>query len=200
MQPFFNLVRENRFTILGMGLLAALIVSSLIALYGTSGFGSQPALTNEDRAILATTAPAAQESTPTLSRPTRILIPDVNLGLDVISSTITVETNDWPLSDDSVHDANFTSSLGNERGTLLLYGHNSWPVLRNANDLSVGERMYLVDENGKTWGFVLSETKIVTPEQVGFIYEDTPFRVVIVTCNGWADEYRRLFYFQPVVS
>ncbi len=199
MQRFYNELRDNKLTYASVAFLVLLVIWSLLALYGATGISRQPSLSPQDQAVLAA-APASQDTQPVveLSTPNRILIPDVNIGLDVVDSTIDVQTSTWPLSDENVHYANFTSSLGNERGTMVLYGHNSWPVLRNANDLVVGNRMFLVDENGKSWEFQLAEVKEVTPDQVGFIYEDTPFRVVIITCNGWADEYRRLFYFQPV--
>jgi len=55
----------------------------------------------------------------------------------------------------------------------------------------------LIDENNRNWRFTLDKTENVKPESVGFIYEDVPFRVVIFTCNGWNDQFRRLMYFTP---
>ena len=194
-------LKAKDFALVGIGLAVVIFViaTAIILNLQNAGFFNQPNVTAADKTVLEEIPANEQVSEELqLSRPERLIIPSVNIGIDILNSTIDVETNEWPLSDDAVHYANFTSSLGNERGTLLLYGHNSWPVLRNTEDLSIGDSMFLVDENGRTWEFTLSEEKIITPEQVEFIYEDVPFRVAMFTCNGWADQYRRLMFFTPV--
>jgi len=135
-----------------------------------------------------------------ITTPLRMLLPTVNLALDIDNSTINIESNIWPLSDTAAHYANFTPGLGSERGTMLLYGHNTSSVMRQSNDLTIGDELVLIDENNRNWRFTLDKTENVKPESVGFIYEDVPFRVVIFTCNGWNDQFRRLMYFTPRTS
>ena len=194
-----NYVRNYGTAFISLGVLVVMIVSALHMLYTSSGYGHQPTITAaderhvEEASSVAATKPEKVATQP----PVRMILPTVDIGLDIVNATIDADTNEWPLSDTTAQYANFTPGLGSERGTMLLYGHNSWPVLRKSNDLEVGDGLVLVDAAGKQWRFVLEEMENVTPEQVGFIYEDTPFRVVIFTCNGWNDQYRRLMYFTP---
>lgn len=163
-----------------------------------------PKLTQEDSALIAAADEKVRQQSTDMSAqltvPSRLIMPTINVALDIEDSSIQVETNEWPLSDDAVHFANFTSRLGEDRGTMLLYGHNTQQLLRSTQDLQFGDEMSLVDERGKVWRFAFVDEKIITPEQVEFIYEDVPFRVVMFTCNGWADQYRRLMYFELVTS
>lgn len=185
---------------MGFCILIATITGAVAVLY-VSGPGQQPTITSQDRKHLAVATPAsaraaAAEATH-VAQPVRMLMPAVDIGLDVADATIEPKSNTWPLSDTTAQYANFTPGLGSLKGTMLLYGHNSWPVLRKSNDLQLGDELILIDRNDRRWSFRLTEVRNVTPEEVGFIYEDTPFRVVIFTCNGWNDEYRRLMYFEP---
>jgi LPXTG-site transpeptidase (sortase) family protein len=127
-----------------------------------------------------------------------MIFPRIDLGIDVAKAKVDLGASAWPLSDVSAHYADFSAKLGDESGTMLLYGHNTWPVLKKTHDLTIGDELILIDTQGQSWRFELTKLSSVTPDQVGFIYEDTDFRVVIFTCNGWNDEYRRLMYFEPI--
>lgn len=155
-------------------------------------------LSEIDRQKLATNQQASSQDMASFTTPTRLLLPTIDVAIDIVDSSIDVKTNTWPLSDTQVHFANFTPKLGNTRGTLLLYGHNTPAVLSATANLSIGDEMVLVDEKGISWKFTLEREENITPDQVGFIYEDVPFRVVMFTCAGWGDQYRRLMYFAPV--
>lgn len=192
-------IKDWWMTALGLVFLLAAIVVSLSIMYQSTGLGHQPSLSTTDKNVVTNAQSVTPESSvQVISKPTRLIATSIDVGINILDSTINIQTNEWPLSDDKVHYANFTSGLGNTRGTLLLYGHNSWPVLRKTADLQIGDTIILVDENDKQWTFKYYEEKVITPDQVDFIYEDVPFRVVIFTCNGWADQYRRLMFFQPV--
>ena len=197
MQAFLSRTKEWGFTALGLVTTGVILCA---ALYGTYfSHMSSPSLKASDRASLSTThIPVITTDIPATSKPARILLPSVNLALDIDDATIDISTNVWPLSETNAQYANFTSKLGSERGTMLLYGHNTWPVMRKTGDLKIGDTLAIVDENGKTWQFRLEKEEIVVPENVGFIYEDVPFRVVMFTCNGWNDQYRRLMFFSPI--
>lgn len=156
-------------------------------------------LSEIDRQKLVTAQQVSPQDIVSFSTPTRLLLPTIDVAIDVDNSSIDVQTNTWPLSDDRVHFANFTPKLGNTRGTLLMYGHNTPSVLSATADLAIGDEMVLIDEKGVSWRFTLEREEKITPEQVGFIYEDVPFRVVMFTCDGWGDQFRRLMYFSPSV-
>lgn len=199
MQRLASILRRNGPTVLSLAVLIIMIVGAVGILCAT-GPGGRQTITAQDKKRLAVVTPASVNITAAapVTRPVRMLLPSIDTGLDVADATVDTKLNVWPLSDAAAQYANFTPGLGSKKGTMLLYGHNSWPVLRKSNDLRLGDELVLVDQADQQWRFRLSEVRNVTPDQVGFIYEDTPFRVVVFTCNGWNDEYRRLMYFEPV--
>lgn len=146
-----------------------------------------------------------KESTPVpvvvptvIAKPIRMLFPTIDLGVDIADATINAPTNYWPLSDTAAQYANFTPGLGSKKGTMVIYGHNTGAVMRKTADLQIGDALVLIDDKNQTWNFTFVKEENVVPENVGFIYEDVPFRIVMFTCTGWNDQYRRLMYFAPV--
>lgn len=187
-------------TVLGAATLLISILFSINVICTSNGLCRQPEISGSDiKAISAppesTTKESEKSPVKVLSKPKRILLPSIDLGIDVLDATIDVATNSWPLSNNKVQYANFTPELGSAKGTMLLYGHNTWAVIRKTADLKIGDKLYIVDQGDKTWEFTLAEQKDIYPTEVGFIYEDVPFRVVLFTCDGWKDQYRRLMYF-----
>lgn len=203
MRSLRNVVREWSMTVLGAGVLIVLSVSSFQTIYRAQGFGSQPTLSVADNDTLARVAARplsgavdTQQLVP-ITKPQRLLLPSINVALNVTDSTIAMTTNEWPLSMSDAHYANFTPGLGNKKGTLLLYGHATESVLGRTSSLKVGDPLTLIDEHNQAWEFVLAHEENIVPENVNFIYEDVPFRVAVFTCHGWNNQYRHLMYFNP---
>lgn len=191
-------------TAFGMAVLAVLSLFALHTVFTSQGIGRQSTLSASDTRQLSHTdhLPTAsitlEEEKDPITVPKRVVLPAIELGLDVINSSVIVATNYWPLSVGSAHYANFTPGLGSKEGTLLLYGHATRSVLGKTDGLKIGDELVLIDENDRPWKFAFTRQENVTPENVHFIYEDTPFRVVVFTCYGWNNEYRRLMYFSPI--
>lgn len=193
---FLAKVRHHWQALLNIIILFVLVTASVILVLQTTGLWAQPQITHDDIRYL--NQPSEKVDGLNLSTPIRMILPTVNISLDIHNAMVDKSKNEWPLSDTMAEYANFTSALGNERGTLLLYGHNQVQVLRRTENLQIGDKLVLVDNNKKTWNFSYYKDQIVRPEEVGFIYEEVPFRVVIFTCNGWNDEFRRLMFFSPI--
>lgn len=194
MQRLSKFSKEWGFTFFG------LIVTGFIlffTVYHTYFYASGPGLTSADVQLSNISATPAITESAAKHVPTRLIMPSLDLAVDIDNSTINITTNEWPLSTSRAHYANFTPSLGSARGTMLLYGHNTWEVMRKTADVTIGDQLTLFDDAGQKWDFTMTNEVIIKPEDVGFIYEDVPFRIVIFTCNGWNDEYRRLMYFSP---
>jgi hypothetical protein len=203
MQSITSHIKEWGWTLLGLGCLAFISIFSISLVYAPYIFSTTPQLNAVDKATLASINPHVSSSPvshPVTTKPKRLLLPSIDLGIDIDDATIDIHTNTWPLSNTNAQYANFTSRLGSKRGTMLLYGHNTWQVMRKTGDLKIGDEMVLLDENGQEWKFRFDHSESVIPENVGFIYEDVPFRVVAFTCDGWNDQYRRLMYFEPVTK
>jgi hypothetical protein len=191
-------------TALGLMILSITSILAFNVVYMPNGFGKQSNLHTAGIGQLplptvASTANGADFKKALVTTiPRRMLLPTVDLALDIDNATINIKTNEWPLSDIIAQYANFTPGLGSKKGTMLIYGHNTWSVMRKTSELMIGDELTLVDENNNTWKFTLTKEENVVPENVKFIYEDVPFRVVMFTCGGWNDQYRRLMYFTPV--
>lgn len=202
-QSLRKLIKKWGMTSAGLLLMPIIIIAAIGTMYVPWGYGQQPTLQPSDISQLsqkpeqAPTVTVEEKKPAPITKPQRILMPSINLGLDVIDSTITIPTNEWPLSDTNAHYANFTPGLGSEKGTLLLYGHATQAVLGETHNLTIGDPLVLIDSENKIWQFTLQREELVSPAQVSFIYEDTPFRVVVFTCYGWNNEYRNLMYFTP---
>lgn len=196
LQAFLKFSKDWGNTILGLILLAALLISATYLAYFS--YPAAPTLQISDIRSLKTNIVTSPQHKIIITKPTRLLLPSVNLAVDIDDATIDIKKNDWPLSSTNAQYANFTPGLGSKKGTMLIYGHNTWQVMRKTNDLKVGDILTLIDTNGRAWRFIMTNEENITPENVGFIYEDVPFRVVVFTCNGFYDQYRRLMYFSPV--
>lgn len=180
-------------------LVCVAIVAGATCLWSTGVF-SAPKLTADDTHVAAA-KPVPRSTTPVrTTKPTRLIIPSLDLALTIHDATINEKTNEWPLSDTEAEYANFTAKLGETRGTLLLYGHNQWQVLRKTAALKFGDRMILLDAAGGKWQFEYYRQQVIDPHDTAFVTEDVPFRVVMFTCDGWNDSARRLMYFRPVAQ
>lgn len=195
MRQILAFIKDNIIVLAIMTFLVVVLSLSLSVVFDNM-FGLSSSMKKEDKAVVANvTPPTPQKVEKTI--PTRLIAPSVDLGVAIKNSKINGSTNVWPLSDDTAHYANFTAKLGDTRGTMLIYGHNTKKVMNKTKDLELGDSIYLVDTNGKNWKFRFVDEKQILPTQVEFIYEDIPFRVVMFTCDGWNDKYRRLMFFQP---
>jgi len=204
MRAFNNFVREWASTFVGFAVLAVLMTwsaSTVAVAYGL--FGAPSGINESDLAIIEKVEEKKDPKNKVVIReivpttPKRLIFPSIDFAIDVQDSTVSSDGEDWPLSNVDAHYANFTPGLGSLKGTMLMYGHNRWSVLRNTADLKTGDKMIVIDENNKKWEFVLRFEKIITPEQTEFIYEDVPFRIVVFTCDGWDSAERRLMFFDP---
>lgn len=186
-----------------LGVLAVLtfivsMASLSLSLFLSDMFGQSSSLKPDDKAIIANVAPIAPKQQTAGTVPARFIAPTADLAVNVQNSTIDVATNTWPLSDTSAHYANFTAKFGDDRGTMLMYGHNTLGVMQKTDALEIGDTVYLVDENGKNWPLRFTDERTILPTETAFIYEDTSFRVAMFTCDGPNDEYRRLMFFTPI--
>ncbi|MGE5327739.1 MAG: sortase domain-bontaining protein [Thiobacillus sp.] len=182
--------------------LTALLAVSVILVGGvkitcdTYGICGQASISDADSKIISSKPQTQKENT--VTQPVRMIIPAIELAVNVDSATVDLATNNWPLSDTSAQYANFTPGLGSSDGTMLIYGHHTWEVLRRTDNIKIGDELNLIDNKGRVWRFSLAKQQDVVPTDIGFIYEKTPFRVVAFTCNGPNDQYRRLMFFKPI--
>lgn len=199
MQSLLKFTKDWGYTALGLFTLVVIMVFSVYFTYLSHVSVSTLAPTDIDRLLSSDFQIESSQAVESIvtTKPVRLLLPSVNLAVNIDDATINTLTNEWPLSSNSAQYADFTPGLGSQKGTMLIYGHNTWAVMRKTGDLNIGDELALIDQNKKVWKFTLTREENIVPQDVGFIYEDVAFRVVMFTCNGWNDQYRRLMFFSP---
>lgn len=132
--------------------------------------------------------------------PASISFPTIDHAIGVVPSHVDTKTSGWPLSHTAVHYATFTPDLNAASGTTVLYGHNQPSILRPLENVRLGDGVSIIDQSGVESRFVLNKIETVSPRETGFIYEQTPHRVVLITCYGLFDEFRKLYFLEPILT
>ncbi len=126
----------------------------------------------------------------------RIEIPRISLIKEVIDGEYSADRNEWTLTDDKVHYATMTPTINDHSGQTMLYGHNTSAVLEPVKLVQLGDELLITSENGAVFVYIYSRDRFVEPTDVS-VFSETPERpsVVLMTCEGWFSETRRLLYF-----
>lgn len=129
-------------------------------------------------------------------QPIRIELPRIGLTREVIPGSYDTSTKQWTLTNDKTQYATMTNLLSNTAGQTLIYGHNTAAVLEPVKDVVVGDTLTITAQNGHMFTYTYSHDQVVDPTNVSVLTEkpSTP-RVVLMTCEGWLSETRRLLYF-----
>lgn len=128
--------------------------------------------------------------------PRRIELPRIGLMRDVIDGDYDANSQNWTLTDDKAQFAVMTTPANNKAGQTVIYGHNTTAVLEPVRLVQPGDELLVTTDSGRVLVYVYTNDRFVAPTDVSVIYE-TPetSRVVLMTCEGWLSETRRLLYF-----
>ena len=128
--------------------------------------------------------------------PRRIELSRIGLTREVIDGEHNSVTQEWTLSDDKTHFAVMTSQINDRSGQTLIYGHNTAAVLEPVRDVQLGDELTVTTDNGRIFVYTYSEDRFVEPTDASVLFEQPSNpRVVLMTCEGWLSETRRLLYF-----
>lgn len=150
--------------------------------------------------IPASIAPVNGQTTTTgkvieAGKPVRIVVPSVNVDLNVADGLYNQKTGKWTLSNDKAHYAMITPFANNIEGNTFIYGHNRRSVFAPLLKLKVGEKAYVYTDNKKVFEYTLRSYKDVDPTDASlFAYEGKPI-LTLQTCSGTWYQDRRLFTF-----
>lgn len=139
---------------------------------------------------------AARETTKqdTLVLPQQITIPAVGIDLTV---AVTSQEADglWPVSKTKAHFIASTSPLMLS-GNSVIYGHNTKAVFLKTRSLKPGDLAYLKGDNGLVYIYKYRSSKLVDADDASILAEQpTNHQLVLLTCNGWRNQQRKLIYF-----
>lgn len=121
------------------------------------------------------------------SNPKTLVIPDISVDLDVETSQ--AKGNVWQISETGVSYLASSATL-EQTGNTVIYGHNKKNLLGKLPQLKKGAPIYLTDDSGKTYKFVVSEILTVKPEDVWILTETSEKILTLYTCTGFLDSKR----------
>lgn len=131
--------------------------------------------------------------------PTHISLPSAGITLPVAPGGPTDETSsEWILSQDKVNYDVTRTTINNNKGASLLYGHNTKSVLANTANLEVGDPLIIRTKNSLVFKYKLVSIRSVLPTDLAAVNEAGPARVLLLTCEGSFNQLRRLMEFSLV--
>lgn len=82
------------------------------------------------------------------------------------------------------------SSVPNENGNIIIYGHNKNSILGNIRYLSGKERIVLTTTFGSRYSYSIEEIKEVSPSETKYLEQTRTETLTIYTCSGFLDKNR----------
>lgn len=137
---------------------------------------------------LGSTTYALNQTQPAEHSPTAIKIDALGLDLTVREGTFDQSKQDW-----SIDDANAYFALGT--ATPIIYGHNTDEVFAPVRKAKAGDIMTITYSDGSTKQFAYKDHKLVDPNDASVLAESNPNSIILLTCEGFFNESRRLAYF-----
>ena len=130
--------------------------------------------------------------------PTQIEIPSLDVRMPVAVGTYSTKNDSWNISDNSAFFAQESASLMSDVGNTVLYAHNKQSLFGQLTRLRAGDAVIITDSNRKTAVFTLTSKSEVNPRDTSVFNSTDTYQLVLVTCSGYFDEKRMLFYFTPL--
>ena len=131
-------------------------------------------------------------------KPVRIVVPSVNIDLQVADGQYNQKTGEWTLSKDKAYYATITPFVNNIGGNTFMYGHNRRSVFASLMGVKTGDEVLVYTDNQKIFTYSFRDSKDVEPTDASlFAYEGKPI-LTLQTCSGTWYQNRRLFTFDFV--
>jgi LPXTG-site transpeptidase (sortase) family protein len=129
------------------------------------------------------------------SRPTRILIPSIDVNLPVYETDIVAGV--WQIQHDGISHLMQSANPG-IRGNIILYGHNSAERLRRLPELVDGQRIIITSEDGSDRMYLVQSTAVVRPNDMSVVAQTPEETLTLYTCYGLADSLRYVVTASPL--
>lgn len=130
--------------------------------------------------------------------PSELILPNLNLNLQVIPGIYNPKTKQWTLSLDKVQYAVMTAPPNNDNGQTFIYGHYRRGVLATLHTSHIGDLAIIKTDNGHTFYYQLASIRVTNPNDSSvFNYQGKPI-LTIQTCTGEFFQNRQLFTYNLV--
>lgn len=131
-------------------------------------------------------------------QPSELILPSLNLSLQVVPGVYNTKTKQWTLSLDKVQYAAMTPPPNNTTGNTFIYGHYRKGVLATLHTIQIGALAVVKTQNGHSFYYQLSSVRTTSPSDSSvFNYQGAPI-LTIQTCTGLFYQQRQLFTFNLV--
>ncbi len=127
--------------------------------------------------------------------PTRIIIPKVNIDLPIEETAIT--NGSWQVSQTAISHLT-ASARPEEKGTIILYSHNTDDRFGPIRWLNKGEKIEIRTAGGKNHAYMVSQTLKVSPSQMDILTQNKGETLILYTCDGFADLQRFVILASPI--
>ena len=127
--------------------------------------------------------------------PTRILIPNQNIDLEIIPALI--KDGVWETSDEkATHLA--TSMRPKEGGNIVIYGHNRKKIFAALHSVSRGQVISVVNHENEKFDYQVTQVQVVNPDQIEMVLPTNHEELTVYTCTGWFDSQRLVIKALPL--
>lgn len=151
---------------------------------------------NRARILSFDRAPQAVTAS-TLGKPIQLEIPSLNIDLSVEEAVI--KDGVWQISPKNVsHLA--TSAVPGQGGNIVVYGHNKASILGRLRSIKEGEKIYLKNQTGEIFPYVVEKTVIVNPDDIQYVEKKNEEVLTLYTCTGLFDSQRLVVVAKPLKS
>ena len=129
--------------------------------------------------------------------PVRLVVDRLSVDLPVKPGSYDALTGEWTLSEMDAYFATMTDKPNDGRGSTFIYGHNRRSVFAPLADITTGDTVRIMTDNGHTFIYGYSHDAIIKPDMTSVLYEDpiNP-QLILMTCEGVFSAARRVMYFQ----
>jgi len=98
---------------------------------------------------------------------------------------------EWPLLTEKGHYLVDSARL-NEKGNVIVYGHNTPTVLGWLLRVKVGEVIQLFGQDEQVYSYKVASIQDVEADDVSWLRPTDTSVITIYTCSGWFDQHRRV--------
>ena len=147
--------------------------------------------------LILSAQPTPKPTKPVVSDlPVRLVIDELKLDLTIAKGKFDSISGTWTISDTKAYYATPTPLVNDNAGTTLIYGHNDWRVFNILHLLDPGDKLRIYTKKGLVFHYVFEAAQNVKPTDLTDIRADGPPKVILQTCTGNWNQWRRLFEFK----
>ena len=125
--------------------------------------------------------------------PNRVIASTLDIDMEVKNGSFDTQQGQWQIDDTHAFFAEGTA-------TPILYAHNRNGMFANLSKAGHDDTLRLEYKNGDSVTYVYERVRFVSPDDAGILSESNSDTVVLLTCEGFFNESRRLTYFTRLNS